>query len=56
MEAIILMMLSFALYLAVVREQAAERFSYTRAALFGVGVALATLTRPEGILLGAVCG
>ncbi|MFQ3645499.1 MAG: hypothetical protein SNJ80_01080 [Anaerolinea sp.] len=56
MEAIILMMLSFALYLAVVHEQAAPRFSYLRAGLFGVGVALATLTRPEGILLGAVCG
>jgi hypothetical protein len=56
MEAIILMMLSFVLYLAVVREQTASAFSLARAVLFGVGVALAALTRPEGIVLGAVCG
>lgn len=56
MEAILLMTLSFALFVAVQHEQAAPTFSAWRAALFGVGVALATLTRPEGIVLGAVCG
>lgn len=56
MEAILLMAMSFALFLAVAHEQADPRFSYPRAALFGAGVALATLTRPEGMLLGAVCG
>jgi hypothetical protein len=56
MELIVLMMLTLWLFLRVAAEAQAERFSARRAGIFGVSVGLAALTRPEGMLLGALCG
>jgi hypothetical protein len=56
MELIILMLLTLWLFLRVAVEAEAERFSARRALIFGVSVGLAALTRPEGMLLGALCG
>lgn len=56
METIIFMFWTLWLFLWVMIEQQSNDASVGRSILFGVSIGLATLTRPEGILLGGLCG